>query len=150
MQKIVCLISFPPATEMFHFAGFPPVQLFGYYPLFASDNYSSCADLPSYRLFRLRSTYSLPEHNPKSWTGRRGSPLRGFPIRASPDQRLLSTSPRLIAATPRPSSASPVEASTLRPYGLGQQVETMTFAHLATARCGRILLEICSLRSRNS
>ena len=28
----------------------------------------------------------------------------GFPIRKSPDQRLLDTSPRLIAVTPRPSS----------------------------------------------
>ena len=40
----------------------------------------------------------------------------GFPIRKSPDQRLLGTSPRLIAATPRPSSASGVEASTEHPW----------------------------------
>ena len=72
----------------------------------------------------------------------------GFPIRASPDQRLLSTSPGLIAATPRPSSASPVKASTLRPSCLGQQVEfttildsppSSTFKILTTALAERTL-----------
>jgi hypothetical protein len=38
----------------------------------------------------------------------------GFPIRKSPDQRLVATSPRLIADTPRPSSPQPPEASTIR------------------------------------
>ena len=48
-----------------------------------------------------------------------GSPWftrRGFPIRTSPDQRLLGTSPKRIAATPRPSSLLPTKASTIRPY----------------------------------
>ena len=39
----------------------------------------------------------------------------GFPIRRSPDHRLLSTSPGLIAATPRPSSPPSPEASTICP-----------------------------------
>ena len=39
----------------------------------------------------------------------------GFPIRKSPDQRLLDTSPRLIAVTPRPSSPQSPEASTICP-----------------------------------
>ena len=42
----------------------------------------------------------------------------GFPIRKSPDQRLLDTYPRLIAATPRPSSPQSPEASTICPYNL--------------------------------
>ena len=37
----------------------------------------------------------------------------GFPIRKSPDQRLVATSPRLIAGTPRPSSPRPPKASTI-------------------------------------
>ena len=37
----------------------------------------------------------------------------GFPIRKSPDHRLLRTSPRSIAATLRPSSPFDVEASTI-------------------------------------
>ena len=41
--------------------------------------------------------------------------LVGFPIRKSPDQRLLSTSPRLIAATSRPSSPPAPKASTICP-----------------------------------
>ena len=40
----------------------------------------------------------------------------GSPIRKSPDQRLLGTSPKLIAATPRPSSPLRVKASTVRPW----------------------------------
>ena len=39
----------------------------------------------------------------------------GFPIRKSPDHRLLRTYPRHIAATPRPSSLLCVKASTIRP-----------------------------------
>ena len=42
----------------------------------------------------------------------------GFPIRTSPDRRLLHTSPKLIAATSRPSSLLCVKASTIRPYKL--------------------------------
>jgi hypothetical protein len=41
--------------------------------------------------------------------------LTGFPIRKSPVQRLLDTSPRLIAVTPRPSSPPTPKASTIRP-----------------------------------
>src|SRR3989338_3497995 len=37
----------------------------------------------------------------------------GFPIRTSPDQRLLGTSPKLIAAKLRPSSPFRVKASTI-------------------------------------
>ena len=40
----------------------------------------------------------------------------GFPIRTSPDHRLLATSPTLIAGTPRPSSLLKAKASTIRPY----------------------------------
>ena len=40
----------------------------------------------------------------------------GFPIRKSPDHRLLRTSPRHIVATPRPSSPFLVKASTIYPY----------------------------------
>lgn len=40
----------------------------------------------------------------------------GFPIRKSPDRRLLRTSPRRIAATLRPSSLNCVKASTIHPY----------------------------------
>ena len=40
----------------------------------------------------------------------------GFPIRTSPDHRLLATSPTLIAGTPRPSSLLKTKASTIRPY----------------------------------
>ena len=40
----------------------------------------------------------------------------GFPIRKSPDQRLLGTSPKLIAAKLRPSSPFRAKASTIRPY----------------------------------
>ena len=43
---------------------------------------------------------------------------RGFPIRTSPDRRLLHTSPKLIAATSRPSSLLCVKASAIRPYSL--------------------------------
>ena len=49
------IISFPPATEMFQFAGLPPPGLFG------------------------------------SARGDRALPRSGFPIRTSPDQRLLAT-----------------------------------------------------------
>ena len=45
----------------------------------------------------------------------------GFPIRKSPDQRLLATSPRLIAGTPRPSSPSGPEASTTSPSAIPRQ-----------------------------
>ena len=45
-----------------------------------------------------------------------GFTAEGFPIRTSPDQRLLSTSPKLFAATPRPSSPFDAKASTIRPY----------------------------------
>ena len=37
----------------------------------------------------------------------------GYPIRRSPDQRLLNISPRLIAVTPRPSSPPTPKASTI-------------------------------------
>ena len=40
----------------------------------------------------------------------------GFPIRKSPDQRLLVTYPELIADTPRPSSPQSPKASTICPY----------------------------------
>ena len=40
----------------------------------------------------------------------------GFPIRTSPDQRLLSISPKRFAAMLRPSSLCCVKASTIRPY----------------------------------
>ena len=49
------MFSFPPATEMFQFAGLPPPGLFD------------------------------------STRGHRALPRRGFPIRTSPDQRLLAT-----------------------------------------------------------
>ena len=39
----------------------------------------------------------------------------GCPIRRSPDQRLLATSPERIAGTPRPSSPSRAKASTICP-----------------------------------
>ena len=39
----------------------------------------------------------------------------GFPIRTSPDQRLLGTSPKRIAAKLRPSSPFEAKASTIRP-----------------------------------
>ena len=39
--------------------------------------------------------------------------VQGYPIRKSPDQRLLATSPRLIADTPRPSSPQSPKASTI-------------------------------------
>ena len=39
----------------------------------------------------------------------------GCPIRTSPDQRSLDTSPTLIAVTPRPSSPFCAKASTIRP-----------------------------------
>ena len=42
--------------------------------------------------------------------------VKGFPIRKSPDHRLLRTFPRRIAATLRPSSLLCVKASTMRPY----------------------------------
>jgi len=38
-----------------------------------------------------------------------------FPIRTSPDQRLLGTSPKRIAAKLRPSSPFEAKASTIRP-----------------------------------
>ncbi len=41
------------------------------------------------------------------------SKVEGFPIRRSPDQRLLGTSPKLIAATLRPSSLFRAKASTI-------------------------------------
>src|SRR3954453_8425647 len=49
------MISFPPATEMFQFAGLPPPGLFD----------------------STRGDWALPQP--------------GFPIRTSPDQRLLAT-----------------------------------------------------------
>ena len=39
---------------------------------------------------------------------------KGFPIRTSRDQRLLTTSPRLFAGTPRPSSPLTPKASAIR------------------------------------
>ena len=39
----------------------------------------------------------------------------GFPIRTSPDQSSLDSSPTLIAVTPRPSSPFCAKASTIRP-----------------------------------
>ena len=44
--------------------------------------------------------------------------LVGFPIRKSSDQRLVTTSPRLIASTLRPSSSSGPEASTICQYSI--------------------------------
>ena len=41
------------------------------------------------------------------------SKRQGYPIRKSPDQRLLGTSPKLIAATLRPSSLFRAKASTI-------------------------------------
>ena len=41
------------------------------------------------------------------------SKWQGYPIRRSPDQRLLGTSPKLIAATLRPSSLFRAKASTI-------------------------------------
>ena len=41
--------------------------------------------------------------------------VEGFPIQKSPDQSLLSSSPRLIAATPRLSSALGARTSTMHP-----------------------------------
>ena len=40
---------------------------------------------------------------------------QGFPIRKSPDQRLIITFPKLIADSPRPSSLSTAKAFTVRP-----------------------------------
>ena len=50
----------------------------------------------------------------KHWC--RGFTAAGFPIRTSPDHRLLGTSPKLIAAMPRPSSPLRVKASTVCPF----------------------------------
>ncbi len=41
--------------------------------------------------------------------------VKGFPIQRSPDQSLLSSSPRLIAAMPRLSSLPGAKTSTMNP-----------------------------------
>ena len=47
-----------------------------------------------------------------------GFSAEGFPIRTSPDHRLLRTYPKSIAATPRPSSPFNAKASSIHPYVL--------------------------------
>lgn len=54
----------------------------------------------------------------------------GFPIRRSPDQRLIVTSPKHIADIPRPSSLSKAKASTIHPY-----IPVRNAVHRCTISC---------------
>lgn len=64
-----------------------------------------------------------------------GFTLTGCPIRRSPAQRSLSTSPKLIAATPRPSSVPTTEASTAHPYLLNRTHPSTPDASLVKEIC---------------
>lgn len=67
----------------------------------------------------------------------------GFPIRKSPVQRLLSTSPRLIAATLRPSSSRHPKASTIRPYeSIPLKQDTKIIFNFQFSKC------CCELKNR--
>jgi len=96
------LVSFPPLTKMFQFSG--------YAAALCAETRNSNIEIRSF-LFRISYFVLRISVQSSPWFAR-----RGFPIRKSPDHRLLSASPKLIAATPRPSSPSQVKASTICPY----------------------------------
>ncbi len=63
-------------------------------------------------MFQLASFAPLPYAFRQ---GLHASSVEGFPIQRSPDQCLLSSSPRLIAAMPRLSSLPGAKTSTMNP-----------------------------------
>src|SRR3990167_4353141 len=69
----------------------------------------------------------------------------GFPIRKSPDQRLLGTSPKLIAAKLRPSSPFRVKASTICSLNflLGNLKTTFFFLIPTSKKRNENLLSFC-------
>ena len=64
----------------------------------------------------LRCFTSAGTHPAYNRMNRFCTKTEGFPIRKSPDQRLLGTSPKLIAAKPRLSSPLRTKASTICSY----------------------------------
>ena len=90
---------------------------FGLFP-FRSPLLRECASVKHWHCFlflRVLRCFTSPGSRLTFLMSRLRFTQSGFPIRKSPDQRLLNTSPKLIAVTPRPSSPPTPKASTICP-----------------------------------
>ena len=90
---------------------------FGLFP-FRSPLLRECASVKHWHCFlflRVLRCFTSPGSRLIFLMSRPRFTRSGFPIRKSPDQRLLNTSPKLIAVTPRPSSPPTPKASTICP-----------------------------------